>query len=129
MAKEVGRGGLRPGVRETLEHFKKQGLRVVALSDHYSDAKLRALGVHTLFDGVYAAEATGHLKPHPEGFRTICKAENIAPHQLLHIGDRDETDGAGARNIGASSLILEKDFHSFSELRVPPMQKDGAEAG
>jgi HAD superfamily hydrolase (TIGR01509 family) len=119
MARQVGRVGLRPGVRESLEQFRKQGLRVVALSDHYSDAKLRALGVHHLFDGVYAAETTGHLKPHPEGFMAVCKGENIAPHQLLHIGDRDETDGEGARSAGAHCLILDIDFKEFSELRIP----------
>ena len=119
MAKQVGIVGLHPGVRATLEALKSKGLRIVALSDHYSDAKLRALGVHTLFDAIYAAEETGHLKPHAKGFLAVCEAEKVDPHQLVHIGDRDETDGVGARGIGAHSLILDKDFRSFQEFPLP----------
>ena len=110
---------MRPGVINTLESLREKGFKVVALSDHYSDAKLHALGVFHLFDAVYAAEETGHLKPHPKGFMALCESENIQPEQLLHIGDRDETDGHGARNIGAQALILEKDFPSFHNFPLP----------
>ena len=119
MARQVGIVGLHPGVRETLEQLKARGLKIVALSDHYSDAKLRALGVHTLFDSIYAAEETGNLKPHPNGFLSVCTGESIQPEQLIHIGDRDETDGEGARSIGAQALILQKDFASFKEFPLP----------
>jgi len=119
MAHQVGNVGLHPGVKNTLERLKERGLKLVALSDHYSDAKLRALGVHTLFDRVYAAEETGNLKPHPNGFLAVCKGESIKPEQLLHIGDRDETDGVGARGIGAQALILQKDFPSFTQFPLP----------
>ena len=119
MAQQVGRVGLNPGVRETLEALRGKGMKLVALSDHYSDAKLRALGVHSLFDAVYAAEETGHLKPHPKGFLAVCDSEGIEPQQLVHIGDRDETDGEGARSIGAQSLILKKDFQTFMQFPLP----------
>jgi len=115
IAPQIARQGLRPGVRQTILKLKEQGFKVVALSDYYSDAKLRCLGVHTLFDAVYAAESTGHLKPHPTGFLAVCRGEGIEPRQLLHVGDRDETDGVGARKAGASSLILSKDFDDFLE--------------
>ena len=115
MAVQVGKVGLHPGVRATLERIREKGYRLVALSDHYSDAKLRALGIHHLFDAVYSAEETGHLKPHAAAFLNLCKTENIEPRQLLHIGDRDETDGVGARGVGARALILDRDFHSYAE--------------
>ena len=119
MAVQVGKVGLHPGVQNTIESLRAKGYRLVALSDHYSDAKLRALGIHHLFDAVYSAEETGHLKPHAAGFLNLCKAEKIEASNLLHVGDREETDGIGAREVGAQALILSQDFHSFAEFPLP----------
>jgi HAD superfamily hydrolase (TIGR01549 family) len=124
MAPIVGRVGLRPGVREALEALKSKGVRQVVLSDHYSDAKLRALGVREFFDAVYSAEETGFLKPNPTPFLSVSKSEGISPKALLHIGDRRETDGEGAKSAGSQGLVLGEDFPSFRTLSLPPRTLD-----
>ena len=115
-APATARVGLLKGVSEMIAALSERGIRQVVLSDYHSDAKLRVLGVHDAFEKVYAAEKIGYLKPSRAVFQHVFDDLGIEPHELVHIGDREDTDGIGARGSGATGLIIGQDFSDFRSL-------------
>lgn len=111
----IRRLGPRPGVAEVLDRLHPRTL--VAVSDFDPEAKLAALGLLGVFERIYAAERTGALKPDPQVFHAALADLGIPASDLLHIGNRADTDGEGARTAGCRALILGRDFASFGELR------------
>ena len=109
--------GPRPGVANTLRFFGKQLEFQVALSDFECGHKLASLGLADTFSATYAGERLGHLKPSPELFRRVLRDLRLPPQCLLHIGDRPDTDRAGANTAGCNVLLLRRDFRSFAQLR------------
>ena len=109
--------GPRPGVADTLRSFGKQLEFQVALSDFECGHKLASLGLADAFSATYAGERLGHLKPSPEPFRRVLQDFGLSPQCLLHIGDRSDTDRAGANAAGCSALLLGRDFRSFAQLQ------------
>ena len=112
----IARAGPRPGVREGLDWFSARRIPQVIVSDHDAAAKLEVLGLAHYFTSRYCGAASGCVKPSPKLFERVMKDFNIEPHELLHIGDRADTDGAGARDAGARCLILGRDFRDFRAL-------------
>jgi FMN phosphatase YigB (HAD superfamily) len=98
----------RPGLPELLQLLVSRGLRVGALSDYPTDAKLRALGVAEYFSlGLCTTHpAINAFKPHPKGFRVACAHWALSPQEVLYVGDRPETDGAGAAAAGLRCVIV-----------------------
>lgn len=109
--------GPRAGVASVLGLFQRRFEAQVVLSDFESSHKLASLGLTNDFDSVYSGERIGYLKPSPEPFRQVLQDLDLAPEQLLHVGDRADTDGAGAAAAGCHVLVLGRDFRSFPELR------------
>lgn len=108
--------GARPGVASALSAFSARFESQVALSDFEPTHKLASLGLIDGFDAIYCGERLGYLKPSPEPFRRILRDLDLQPENLLHIGDRAETDGAGATAAGCRVLVLGRDFRSFARL-------------
>ena len=48
------------------------------------------------------------LKPDPTGLFVTAKKLQVAVENCLYVGDRDEKDGACARNAGMKYLILDR---------------------
>jgi FMN phosphatase YigB (HAD superfamily) len=87
--------------RRQLLEIVAAGTRIAAVSDRRIDDKLQALGLHDLpWAARISAEDTGWLKPDPRPFLTACERMGVEPGRALHVGDRDDTDGAGARAAG-----------------------------
>ncbi len=108
--------GARAGVASALRAFRIRFESQVVLSDFEPTHKLTSLGLLDCFDGVYSGERLGYLKPSPEPFRRVLRDLDLPPECLLHIGNRSETDGAGATAAGCRVLVLGRDFHSFADL-------------
>lgn len=108
--------GPRAGVASVLGLFQSSLNAQVVLSDFESGHKLASLGLTHYFDSVYSGDRIGCLKPSPEPFREVLRDLDLPPAQLLHIGDRPDTDGAGAAAAGCQVLVLGRDFRSFPEL-------------
>ncbi len=88
---------------------RKRHMRVVVYSDYgFVEEKLFALGLHAdMFEFVVSAPSLGGLKPAKECAEEVAKRLNIQPAHCLFIGDRDDTDGASARAIGARFCQVE----------------------
>lgn len=63
---------------------------------------------HGLFDPfelfVFSDEA-GAAKPDPRVFARVCNTFEIAPNELVHIGDRESNDILGPKHFGAYSIL------------------------
>lgn len=108
--------GARSGVNDLLSFFAARGVPQVVLSDYRVEYKLDALRLKDQFASIYVGESLGYVKPSPEAFERIAADFRIPTASLLHIGDRDDTDGAAARAAGCRCLILGRDFRSFDSL-------------
>jgi FMN phosphatase YigB (HAD superfamily) len=98
----------RPGVRETLAGLRERGIKVAVLSDfgRVSD-RLHNLEIdHGLLDRCYSCEHAGALKPNPRPFRQVAQEWSLPPEEILVVGDRDDTDGEGARKAGMQFMLL-----------------------
>ena len=98
--------GTLEGVEELLQWFAEQGYRQVAFSDYLQSTKLSALGLSGFFDRVYAGESIGHLKPARQAFDHVIADLGIRPEELLHIGDRADTDGAAGPEVGFQVALV-----------------------
>jgi len=63
-------------------------------------------GVAKYFKGFVFSDQVGRSKPHPDCFRSA--AEQLGAHysEMLHIGDRDAKDIAGAQYMGMKAILF-----------------------
>lgn len=113
----------RPTV-ELMQEAKRRGLQIVIVSDTYLDeAQLRGLiaaaagdEVADLIDRVFCSASFGKAKG--EGlYGEVLKKLDVAPHEILHIGDNRNADCAGVAPFGVKTLHL-KQFVENTEQRL-----------
>ena len=91
-----------PWVEPTFKDLHSQGIKTAVFSDYACTAeRLEALGFDCSWtDFVFEAPAFGGLKPCREAFEAVCRAVGEQPSDCLMVGDRSDTDGAGAAAVG-----------------------------
>ena len=98
-----------PGAREALEHLHRRGLRLAVVSNcAFSQDVLRyELGKHGLADKlefiVVSAEYSVR-KPNPLLFETAAAKLGVACADIWFVGDRLDTDVAGAKAAGMKAV-------------------------
>jgi HAD superfamily hydrolase (TIGR01549 family) len=92
--------------RQALQALKDARVKLAAFSDHDTQVKLAALGLETFFDVVVSAEDTGAYKPQQAGFARVCRELGLPPAAVLHVGDRQDTDGTGALEAGMGAALV-----------------------
>lgn len=50
------------------------------------------------------SDETGVAKPHPKAYMKVLDSLNCTPDEALHIGDIEETDILGAKNLGMKAI-------------------------
>jgi FMN phosphatase YigB (HAD superfamily) len=91
----------RPGCIALLETLTRTGIRFAIYSDYPLAAdRLRALDIHVKDTMIYSPDTFGAQKPAARPFLAIAEDLGIAPGEILVVGDRDDTDGAGAAAAG-----------------------------
>ena len=89
------------GVRGALEAAHARGVRLAVLSDYDPDEKLHNLGLLDLpWAARVSAEGEGALKPHLRPYARLCEALALPPASIVHVGDREDLDVAGALAAG-----------------------------
>lgn len=116
--------GLRAGIPQVLRYLQELNLSCVVFSDYQVDYKLQALGLEGVFQACYEGIHLGAIKPAPDAFLKMAADFSISPEEILHVGNQ-ETDAAAADAAGSDSLILGKDFRSYSELLKGGKNKNG----
>lgn len=107
MVEALRRCGPRSEARAALEGALGHGMRIAVVSDYAVEDKLAALGLADLpWSACVAADALGALKPHPRAFDACAAALGVPPAAIAHIGDRLDTDVAGAHAAGMEAALL-----------------------
>ena len=89
-------------VEPLLKALKEKGIKTVVFSDYRCiNEKLTALGIDPdWFDIKEAAMDLGGLKPNKVLFQRLLEGIGTSAEETLMIGDREDTDGDGARSVG-----------------------------
>ncbi|HYJ89036.1 MAG TPA: HAD family hydrolase [Pyrinomonadaceae bacterium] len=112
----IEKTGLRRGVSNVISFLAAKGIPQVVISDYEAGYKLDSLGLAGRFASIYVGERLGFVKPSPFGFQRAAADHEISTASLLHIGDRSDRDGAGARAAGCQCLIFGRDFPAYDAL-------------
>lgn len=97
------------GVKEALAALKAKGYRLWLLSNAqraFTAYELRLLGLEEFFDGIYLSSDYHCRKPDLRFFRALLDDQRIDPTHCLMIGNDLDTDIAGAKNAGLSTLYM-----------------------
>lgn len=78
------------------------------LSVSNGNADLRRIGLADLFVAHISARDVGAAKPDAKVFRTACERLELAPEQVLHIGDHPVQDILGAARIGMKTVWINR---------------------
>ena len=99
-----------PWVEDCLKSLHDKGVKIAVFSDYgYVEEKLEALGFDLKWtDYLFDAPSLGGLKPSKETFLKICSTMDVSPQNCLMVGDRDDTDGAGAKASGMQFMKVTK---------------------
>lgn len=97
------------GVPETLEKLsQKFKLAIVSDTGFSPGSVLRELlkisGIYNFFTTFSFSNETGVAKPHPKAFLTALNELECSPENALHIGDIEETDIQGAKNLNMLAI-------------------------
>lgn len=94
-----------------LEWMRGCGLRLVVITNSegaYQRKKIGAIGLADAFDDVVISGEVGVAKPDPRIFRAACAAAGAEPHEVVHVGDRLDTDALGAARAGLHGVWLNR---------------------
>jgi HAD superfamily hydrolase (TIGR01549 family) len=96
------------GTMELLASLQGRGIEMGVLSDYPAAAKLQALGIASSFSVVLCATdpEVGAFKPDPRGFLAAADRWQLAPAEVLMVGDRADADAAGAAAAGMPCVII-----------------------
>lgn len=88
-----------PVLKQLAERF-----RLAALTNGNADVYKTDAGPY--FEFAFLAEEVGASKPAPDLFHAALKRSELAPTQVLHVGDNHEHDVLGALNVGMHAIWL-----------------------
>lgn len=108
LARVLRQTGARRDVRAVLQQLVDDGVKIAVISDRgHVLEKLTALGLNDLpWSALLSADDEGVLKPAPQLFQRAAERCGVDVGDLVHVGDRDDADGAGARAAGCGRFVL-----------------------
>ena len=99
---------LKRGARRMVEELSSL-YPLGALSNSMSPAPrlfLEERGLARYFRVILVSGEVGYRKPHPEIFLRACRELGASPQEAVHVGDRPDVDGAGAKAVGMAFVLL-----------------------
>jgi len=120
---------LLPGARTALQQLAARYLLGLISDTAFSPGSvlrelLRRYGIAELFTAFSFSDETGVAKPHPHAYRAVLTHLGTLPEQALHIGDLEETDILGAKQLGMHAVL----FLGDSDSEFPKPQHTRADA-
>jgi FMN phosphatase YigB (HAD superfamily) len=91
-----------------LAGLRSAGVAVAVVSNWDCSLRDALEGVGIEIDVVVDSASAGSSKPDPGIFRRAVAALGVSPGRVLHVGDTEATDGAGARAAGIDVRILDR---------------------
>jgi HAD superfamily hydrolase (TIGR01549 family) len=113
------------GLVEILSLLDRQGVPAGVFSDYPAEAKIEALGLSGRFAFALASSdpKIGAFKPHPSGFLRACEYWRLHPREVLMVGDRADTDAAGAAAAGMPCVIIGRGRSSGRYRVLPSLER------
>lgn len=94
-----------------LDWLRASGLRTAVITNapgEYQREKIASLGLADAFDAVVISGECGIAKPDQRIFQEACTALGAHPWEVVHVGDRLDTDAAGACRAGLHGVWLNR---------------------
>jgi len=100
----------KPWVIPTIKMLRDRGIIVACFSEYgFGREKLRAIGIDPeIFDYMIDAPTAGGCKPCRKAFLYVAKKIGVYPADALMVGDREDTDGAGAESCNMQFYLVPK---------------------
>ena len=104
---------LYPESRETLEALRRHGYKLGMISNNTDELlkRLDRLDLAKYFDSVTYSQEAGVEKPDPLIFQLALKRAQCAPEEAVHIGNSYEHDVVGARAVGITPILIDRENH------------------
>jgi putative hydrolase of the HAD superfamily len=81
----------------------------VLSNNPYAPTGLEVLGMTGHFDAIITLEeASGLAKPHPHAFASLATALDLAPEEVVYVGDSLVDDVAGALAAGMVAIWVDR---------------------
>jgi putative hydrolase of the HAD superfamily len=99
-----------PDVDPCLRALHSAGVRLAVISnwDYSLHRALRMFGLDGYFEFALASLEEGVEKPDPELFRIALRRLNLAPNEVLHVGDDPMDDAQGAKSAGMDCVLIDR---------------------
>jgi putative hydrolase of the HAD superfamily len=98
-------------VLPTLDQLRARGLTLGLISNMNRDGSelAESLGLSGHLDFTVTSAEVGWEKPHPQIFLAALSKAGAAPQEAVHVGDQLTSDIQGARGVGISPVLLDRD--------------------
>lgn len=97
-----------PEIPELFKLLEEKGIKTAILSDYDQvPARMEAVGIDSaVCKNLYSSVELGGLKPAGRPFIKVAEDLGVAAERVLVVGDRNDTDGQGARNCGMQFIQM-----------------------
>lgn len=118
-----------PEVPTVLAELKKRGFRLIVITNarsEFAELELKRTKIKNYFEQVFSATSDfGLVKKTPHLYQKVCSILEIAPHDLVHVGDDPNFDFDVPRKLGVTAFYLDRSgkekgtfvLHTMEELR------------
>ena len=93
----------------TLELLRRHGLKIGLVSNGARDLDEFVADHRLEVDAALGARGHGWTKPHPSIFRAVLEQLAVRPEEAAMVGDSPEDDIEGARAIGMTAFLLDRE--------------------
>jgi putative hydrolase of the HAD superfamily len=111
-----------PGVEETIRQLHSK-YRLATVSDAqtaYALPELYAVGLASFFDPIIVSGNFGYRKPDPRLFASALAAMNMAPSEVLFVGNDMYRDVYGAQRVGMKAIFFKSNQGTQEKVGVKP---------
>lgn len=108
--------------RPCLDWLRASGLQLAAITNApsgYQRKKIAAVGLADAFDALVISAEIGVAKPDPRIFHAACDELGLRPEEVVHVGDKLDTDALGASRAGLQGVWLNRGGTQDPSASVP----------
>lgn len=101
-----------PEVTEALQTFKEKGFRLIMVSSarrEFLDIELERTGIRHFFEHTFSSTSDfGLTKKTTDIYQKVCTTCNVAPFEVVHVGDDPDFDFNIPRKLGIKTFYLDR---------------------
>ncbi|QDX01384.1 HAD family hydrolase [Staphylococcus chromogenes] len=108
----------------TLQKLTEAGYKIGVIANGKSTIKhyrIYALGIEDYVNHLSTSETVGFRKPHPRIYEDILEKLNVAPSEVIYVGDDALNDVAPARAMGMVSIWYR---HKEGDVELEPLASE-----